>query len=153
MLLNIAIGLLMIGITVTIQGYGATYWTRYFVSNYSHLPSSELKRKAPRLLIFTALILLLLNFSQALIWAFTYYLLPGVIEFDEFEKAVYFSLVTFTTLGYGDITISSENRILSGFEAMNGILLLGWSTTMMFSVMQFIWRNALNDDIEINKLK
>jgi voltage-gated potassium channel Kch len=64
-------------------------------------------------------------------------MLPGITEFDTIEKAIYFSLVTFTTLGYGDITISSANRILAGLEAINGILLIGWSTAYMFSVVQF----------------
>ena len=68
-------------------------------------------------------------------------------ESEELEKAIYFSLVTFTTLGYGDITISSTNRILSGFEAMNGILLLGWTTAMMFSVIQFVMRETLKEQM------
>ena len=49
---------------------------------------------------------------------------------------MYFSLVTFTTLGYGEITISSANRILAGLEAINGITLIGWSTAFMFAVFQ-----------------
>ena len=75
------------------------------------------------------------NFVEAIIWGFTYYLLPGITEFESIEKAIYFSLVTFTTLGYGDITINSANRMLAGFEAMNGVLLLGWTTAMMFSLL------------------
>ena len=61
-------------------------------------------------------------------------------EFQTFEKAIYFSLVTFTTLGYGDISIASENRILSGLEAINGIILIGWSTAFMFNVFQEIYK-------------
>jgi len=139
MIFNILIGLIVIGITVTIQGYGTNFWVKYMLKNYEHIPFSAFNKKTAKLLILTASFLLILNFIEAFIWAITYYLLPGITEFDSLEKAIYFSLVTFTTLGYGDITIGSDNRILSGFEAINGILLLGWSTTIMFSVMQFIW--------------
>ena len=52
------------------------------------------------------------------------------------EQAVYFSLVTFTTLGYGDITLDAPWRILTGIEALNGVLLLGWSTALTFAVIQ-----------------
>jgi len=49
----------------------------------------------------------------------------------------------FTTLGYGDITINSANRMLAGFEAMNGVLLLGWTTAMMFSLLQLTVKDLL----------
>ena len=143
---NIAIGLLIIGITVTIHGFGSSYWIRHLDANYYNLSHASLNKKTKRLLITTALFLLILNFFEAIIWAFVYYLLPGITEFETLEKAVYFSLVTFTTLGYGEITISSSNRILAGFEAMNGVLLLGWSTTMMLSVMQFMMKNSFKNN-------
>ena len=140
MLLNIIIGLFVIGITVTIQGYGTHFWLHYIEKYYKSLSDIKYDKKSVSLLIYTAFFLLLLHFIQSGIWAFTFYLLPGITEFETVEKAIYFSLVTFTTLGYGEVTISSTNRILAGFEAINGILLIGWSTAFMFSVVQYIWK-------------
>ena len=140
MLLNIIIGLFVIGITVTIQGYGTHFWLHYIEKYYKSLSDIKYDKKSVSLLIYTAFFLLLLHFIQSGIWAFTFYLLPGITEFETLEKAIYFSLVTFTTLGYGEVTISSTNRILAGFEAINGILLIGWSTAFMFSVVQYIWK-------------
>ena len=57
-------------------------------------------------------------------------------------NCLYFSVVTFTTLGYGDISLSADYRLLSGIEALNGIILVGWTTAMIFSVVQRIWRGA-----------
>jgi voltage-gated potassium channel Kch len=142
MIVNILIGLFVIGITVTIQGYGTRYWLKYIDNNYFSLPKSIFDRRSIRLLIFTSFFLLLLHFLQASIWALIYFILPGITEFETFEKAIYFSLVTFTTLGYGEITIGSSNRILAGFEAINGILLIGWSTAFMFWVVQSIWNRT-----------
>lgn len=141
---NILIGLVIIGITVMIHGYGTKFWINLIMKKYDHLYDKTFDRSAVKLLIYTALFLLFLNFLEAAIWGLTYYMLPGITEFDTLEKSIYFSLVTYTTLGYGEIVISSSNRILSGFEAMNGVLLLGWSTTMMFSVMQALMKNVFN---------
>ena len=146
MLLNIFIGLVVIGITILIQAYGTKFWVNHLIKNYYNTPPVSFDKRTVRLLIFTALFLLSLNFLEAIIWGFTYYLLPGITEFEDLEKAIYFSLVTFTTLGYGEITISSSNRILSGFEAMNGVLLLGWTTAMMFSVLQFVMKNTFKQN-------
>ena len=60
----------------------------------------------------------------------------------DFEAAIYFSFVTFTTLGYGDLTLSDGWRLLSGIEALNGILLDGWSTAVLFAVVQRIWQSS-----------
>ncbi len=149
MLINIIIGLFVIGITVIIQGFGTNYWLNHIFTNYYQLPIETFKKRKAKLLILTAFFLLLLHFIESGIWAFTFYLLPGITEFETMEKAIYFSLVTFTTLGYGDITISSSNRILAGFEAINGILLIGWSTAYMFSVVQYIYKRTY-DDIQNN---
>jgi hypothetical protein len=143
MILNIFIGLVVIGITIVIQGFGSKFWIHYLINNYTNKPLIGFDRRTVKLLVYTALFLLTLNFIEAIIWGFTYYLLPGITEFETLEKAIYFSLVTFTTLGYGEITISSSSRILSGFEAMNGVLLLGWTTAMMFSVLQFVMKGTL----------
>jgi len=150
-IMNIIIGLIIIGITVTIHGYGSKFWINFLMKKYKHLGEASFDTKTVWLLIYTALFLLFLNFLEATVWGVTYYLLPGITEFETLEKSIYFSLVTFTTLGYGDITISSTNRILSGFEAMNGVLLLGWSTTMMFSVMQALMKNTFNKNKDNKK--
>ncbi len=144
MLLNLLIGLTMIAITVAIQAYGTTYWLELLVDKLFRLPYKEFHKKTGKALILTGIFLLLLNFFQAFLWALMYYFVPQITEFETLEKAIYFSLVTFTTLGYGDITIGTSHRILSGIEAMNGILLIGWSTTLMFSAMQQIWKRTAN---------
>ena len=143
MLLNITIGVFIIVITILIHGYGTFFWVKLLATKNKQ--KRLLNKNSVWLLIYTAIFLLALNFIEAIIWGFAYYILPGITEFESLEKAIYFSLVTFTTLGYGEITISSTNRILAGLEAMNGVLLLGWTTAMMFSVLQFTVKNMLKN--------
>jgi hypothetical protein len=75
----------------------------------------------------------LVSLLDAVLWAYTY-LWVGAIE--QLETALYFSMVTFTTLGYGDITLSSEWRLLTSFEAANGIIMFGWTTALVAAVIQ-----------------
>ena len=145
MFLNITIGVFIIGITILIHGYGTFFWVKLLVRKNKGKQKQNWNIKNVWFLIYTAIFLLTLNFIEAIIWGFTYYTLPGITEFESLEKAIYFSLVTFTTLGYGEITISSTNRILAGFEAMDGVLLLGWTTAIMFSVLQYTIKDMLKN--------
>ena len=73
--------------------------------------------------------LFLFTLVEALLWA-----LVGAIE--QLEEALYFSMVTYTTLGYGEITLDSSWRLLASFEAGTGILIFGWSTAIVVAYMQ-----------------
>lgn len=53
----------------------------------------------------------------------------------DFESALYFSTVTFASLGYGDIVLSSDWRLFGAIEAVNGLILLAWSTAFLISLM------------------
>ncbi|MEM9403495.1 MAG: potassium channel family protein [Pseudomonadota bacterium] len=75
--------------------------------------------------------------SISVIWIMTAHLLEAALWavlflwldiFRTFETSMYFALVAYTTLGFGDVTLPDEWRILSGFVAANGFLVFGWST-------------------------
>jgi voltage-gated potassium channel len=51
------------------------------------------------------------------------------------EEALYFSTTTYTTVGYGDVTLPRAWRVLGSIEAANGVILLGWSTAFFVSVV------------------
>jgi len=134
MFLNLLLGIITVGVTVLIQGYGTYFWLERLRIYRSRLEKADFRKKTVKIIILTACFIIILHLIQAGLWATLYVAIPGVDEFQSFEKAMYFSLVTFTTLGYGEITIDSSNRILAGLEALNGIILVGWSTALMFSI-------------------
>jgi hypothetical protein len=72
------------------------------------------------------------HLTQIALWA-SVYLLCG--EIDTVEKSFYYSAENYTALGYGDIVLSDRWRILGPLEAINGLLLFGLSTALMFAVM------------------
>ena len=67
-------------------------------------------------------------------------------QFEGLEDAVYFSAVTYTSLGYGDIVLDTRWRLLCGFEAINGLLLFGISTALLFLIFQRLWLSESNSD-------
>jgi voltage-gated potassium channel len=135
----------LIAITVVIHALGTTAWVEHLGRKYADdLPVSG--RSTMLVLVNTALIVFALHTVEIIIWAGAYLALVPVHELASFEEAVYFSFVTFTTLGYGDITLSEGFRLLSGIEALNGIILVGWTTAMIFSVVQHIWQGIGQDN-------
>jgi Ion channel len=69
---------------------------------------------------------------QVGLWAFVF-LLCG--EFRDVRTAYYHSAVNFTTLGYGDVLLSPQWRLLGPLEAADGMLLFGVSTAMIFAII------------------
>ncbi|MGB6648696.1 MAG: potassium channel family protein [Bacteroidota bacterium] len=79
------------------------------------------------------------NLLQMTIWAelFLYY---G--EFEDFATAFYHSVVNFTTLGYGDVVMSEERRLLGALEAGNGVLMFGLTTGFVYAVLHAVMRRG-----------
>ena len=139
------IGLALVAITVVIHAIGTTLWVRRIGRRYADKKYWQ-SRMAMMLLIRTVLIVIALHMIEIMVWAASYIALLPDGELTSFEEAVYFSFVTFTTLGYGDITLSEGWRILSGIEALNGILLIGWTTAMLFTVVQRMWQGLASNN-------
>lgn len=74
------------------------------------------------------------------LWAMCY-LWVNEPSLTTLEAALYFSASTFTTLGYGDIVLSPEWRLLGSFEATNGLLLFGWTTAFLLEVITDVYRS------------
>ena len=138
MTLPILISLAIIVVTILIHGFGCAWGLNYLVRKVTFLKSGFNFRKSLVVLSLTAVFLMLLHYVEIVLWAFVYLNIPELDKIVHWEEAIYFSTVTYTTLGYGDITLPPVWRLMSGFEAMNGILLFGWTTAMFYAVVQKI---------------
>jgi voltage-gated potassium channel Kch len=56
------------------------------------------------------------------------------------NTALYFSAETYTSLGYGDVVPTGDVRLLAGVEALNGLLLIGWSASYIYIAMERFWK-------------
>ena len=65
---------------------------------------------------------------------------------------LYFAFVNYTTLGYGDITPVQAWRLIGPMTAMNGILMFGWSTAVLFEVLCKALGSRLVPQVEVSQL-
>ena len=135
------IGTVLVVVTVLIHGIGTLSWLSLIVRRYADQDRMIRLGKGLHVLVGTLLVLLILHALEIVVWAYAYLLLLPSGELDSFEEAIYFSFVTFTTLGYGDITLTQGWRLLSGIEALNGIILAGWTTALLFAFVQRTWQS------------
>lgn len=84
-------------------------------------------------MVATAAVLMLAHTTEVLVWALAYLILGAAPAESDL---LYFAFVNYTTLGYGDITPVQAWRLTGPMTAMNGILLFGWSTAVLFEVLR-----------------
>ena len=103
-------------------------------------------QRAPTRKLFALLIvtlcggILLLHLIQTALWAVYYYTQS---LFSDFETSLYFSMVSFTTLGYGDVLLPKRWRLLGVIEGFSGVLLCGISTAFIFAVINAVFQTRL----------
>jgi hypothetical protein len=85
---------------------------------------------------------------HVMLFAAAYYLLRdglgyggfGGVFHDEISSFIYFSMETYTTLGYGDIYPLGKLRIIVGSEALTGLLMIGWTASFTYLEMSRYWK-------------
>jgi hypothetical protein len=135
MLLNMIIAALLMVITTGIHASGMVLVMRVLKTRSAHT-----RHEVRRLHLFSVagvvLLMFIVSVMEVLVWSGAYLWL-GAIE--GFEQATYFSMVTFTTLGYGDVLLPEHWRLLGSFEAANGIIMFGWTTAIVLAVVQRVY--------------
>jgi len=81
----------------------------------------------------TVSVLMVAHVAEVVVWASAYAVL-GVAP--DGTDLIYFAFVNYTTLGYGDVTPLPRWQLLGPMTAMNGVLLFGWSTAVIFEVLR-----------------
>ena len=76
--------------------------------------------------------MILLHLCEILVWSFVYSWMEAI---PDLTSAAYFSAVTYTTTGYGDVVLPEDWRLVGGVEALTGILMCGWSTGFFVAIV------------------
>jgi hypothetical protein len=85
------------------------------------------------IMIVTVSVLMAAHASEVAVWSAAYLMVGAV---PPGNSALYFAFVNYTTLGYGDILPAKEWQLIGPITAMNGVLLFGWSTAVIFDVLR-----------------
>jgi ion channel len=98
-------------------------------------------------LIFAGIIFL--HTFETSIWAAFYYTRA---LFNDFETSLYFSLTSYTTIGYGDVVLPQKWRLLGAIEGISGVLLCGMSTAFIFAVMSAMFQFRLQHETRLSEV-
>lgn len=144
MLSNLVAGTLLMVINLGIQVMAVSILIRYFTNRFE---AGELKptfANDAKVLSVVMGVLMVGHFFMFATWSLLFMWLG---EFEDFATAFYHSTVNFTSLGYGDIVMSEERRLLGALEAANGVLMFGLTAGAILSVMNglFTRRKALHE--------
>ena len=83
-------------------------------------------------MVATVCVLMAAHTCEVIVWALAY----GLVDAAPVNSNLYFAFVNYTTLGYGDVLPVEQWRLLGPMTAMNGVLLFGWSTAVIFEVLR-----------------
>jgi ion channel len=133
MVIRLLAGCCVMALCVTIHAGGVTWALR------------QLRRSPVRalrfwgstwLFILVAVWIVLLHLVEISVWA-AVYVWNGAMA--DLPTALYFSAVTYTTTGYGDLVLPKDWRLDGGVEALTGILMCGWSTGFFFAIVNRLY--------------
>ena len=136
MIMNLVLGISTMVVCLFLQSLLLVYVIGYY-KRHGNLVNNPSMWASVVVVKGMMLLLLAGNLAQIAIWASLFMLLG---EFELFSEAFYHSAVNFSTLGYGDFVMSAEHKLLGPLQAVNGVLMIGVSTSILMA--------GLNDAIK-----
>ncbi|WP_106746377.1 ion channel [Yoonia maritima] len=133
MFIQLALGTALLLVSIFVAGL--SFWVMEVMTMRLH-PWLTREPHRPKLMLVLCIAAIWVMVQMTIgvwIWAFA---LRGLGIFEAMEPAVYFSLVAFTTLGFGDILLPMEWRLLGGLAAANGLLNIGMVTALLVEALR-----------------
>ena len=133
MLIQLILATVMVIVTVLIHGAGITGLARGLrIEPSTSAEHHHFSLKRAFLILFVVLALFMLHGIEIWLYA-AIYLIIGAVQ--TLEAAVYFSTITYASIGFGDSEMARPWRLVGAIEGINGVLLLGWSTAFFVTVV------------------
>jgi len=131
-LLHLALAFATIGGTVVLHLLGIALLTRLLDGVTTRVNS---RTRTLQMVVMGLVVcgLFTLHMIEIGVYAAIYWSMGALSPFDD---ALYFSAVTFTTIGYGDVVVTGPWRLVAAFEGLTGITLAGWSVAFLVVVVR-----------------
>ena len=140
MFTKLVIAAAIVSVSLIIHMAGILLMAESLLRRREELERSLSRRRFAVLMIALFAGILFLHVIQTSLWAVFYYTQE---LFSDFETSLYFSMVSFTTIGYGDVLLPRNWRLLGVIEGFSGVLLCGVSTAFIFAVVNAIFQSRL----------
>lgn len=137
---ELLIALSIVAVCVVIHTAGLVLFAQFLIDRFPKLDRVTAITRQMITLIFVFAVVITLHLVEAGLWAIFYYV-RGL--FNDFETALYFSLVTYGTIGFGDVVLPQRWRLLAGIEGISGVLLCGLSAAFIFAVINALFQRRM----------
>jgi hypothetical protein len=137
MLVEFSLAALILAICGTIHVSGLLLLVEWIASHKNWIQSKVRFKHYTPMFIGVFGLTAVLHVLEATVWAAFYYWHQ---LFPDLETALYFSLGTYTTIGYGDIVLPKAWRLLGAIEGISGVLLCGLSTAFIFALVNALFK-------------
>ena len=127
---QVLISAVLIGATTFVHGVFVALGAAFFRAAVGHASGIVRFLRDSVVLVVVGLWLMLAHMIEIAMWAGTFLRYE---LFDSVETALYFSSASYTTLGFGDVLLPENWRLLAGSIAANGLLLFGLSAAFLFN--------------------
>jgi hypothetical protein len=131
----LVLGLLAMSVCLAFQALASVLAARYIAKAIKQPLGPRPWRSIFLQFSILMIVLMIGNIVQVAFWALLYMWLGAFVDF---ETAMYFSGVTFTSLGYGDVVLSGRMRLLAPLQAANGLMMFGVTTALFIAAVQHV---------------
>ena len=146
-LTEISIALVIVFVCLALHVAGLLFIAEWLLQNRQHFERPRARIHFSMLMVILFSGIMLLHVAETAVWAVFYY---SRELFQDFETSLYFSLVSYTTIGYGDVLLPRKWRLLGAIEGVSGVLVCGFSTAFIFAVMNAMFKARMRQQSQLS---
>ena len=137
MLTEVIIAFAIVATCVVIHTMGMLTFAEWMLKRRSLIYGERRVTNHAFLLILVFAVVIFLHLTETALWAGFYW---SQSLFENYETSLYFSLISYTTIGFGDVVLPKSWRLLGAVEGISGVLLCGVSTAFIFAIVTVLFR-------------
>ena len=137
MLSEVIIAFVIVATCVVIHTMGMLTFAQWMLKQRALIYGKRRLVNHALLLIMVFAVVIFLHLTETALWAVFYW---SQSLFENFETSLYFSLISYTTIGFGDVVLPKRWRLLGAVEGISGVLLCGVSTAFIFATVTVLFR-------------
>jgi hypothetical protein len=149
MLTEISLAAVIVAVCLLLHVAGVLVMAESLLQRRDYLERKGATTRYAILLILLFSGIMFLHITETILWAAFYYTRT---LFNDFETSLYFSLTSYSTIGYGDVLLPQRWRLLGAIEGISGVLLCGISTAFVFAVMSALLQMRLRQQTTLSEV-
>lgn len=149
MLTELSLAAMIVAVCLLLHVTGVLVMAEWLLRHREYLERKNVRMRSAVLLVVLFSAIMFLHVTETILWAVFYHTRA---LFSDFETALYFSLTSYTTIGYGDVLLPQKWRLLGAIEGVSGVLLCGVSTAFIFAVISAMFQIRLRQQATLSEV-